>query len=156
MQKGDWIGLAMVAAMIAAFGGLLWLAPDAPETDFGPVDVGGGSVTMAVKDADEVTISADLAKSGWVTVHASMGPAPANVIGASRLLPEGHSGVTIALTEEMQAGLTYIALLHVDNGDGVFVELEDFPIMTNGAVVRSEVTYDPLGIKSENGTAEEL
>lgn len=138
MQKGDWIGLGMTGVAIAIFGALLWSAPEAPEVDFGPVDVGGGAVSIPAQTlAGAVTFSAELAKPGFVSIHESVGPAPGEVIGVSSLLPEGATtDATISLSTEMIPGLTYIALLHVDNGDGMYRTDDDMPVKTDGSVVR--------------------
>lgn len=149
MKKGDLAGLVMLLAAIGVLGLFFVLAPEAPEVDFGPVDVGGGSLEVLQSPSmTTVVFSAELAKPGFVSIHESVGPAPGPVIGVSSLTTAGeHADQTIALREPMTPGLTYIALLHVDDGDAVYESSEDMPVKTDGAVVR-------VDFKATEGSAE--
>ena len=128
----------MTGLAIALFAFIFWLAPEAPELSYAPIDVGGGSIAVpAQTNTNTVTFSADLKKAGFVTIHESVGPAPGEIIGTSSYLPEGETvDAIIPLSTAMVPGLTYVALLHVDDGDGVYDTLKDMPVKTDGSVVR--------------------
>ena len=145
MQKGDILGLVMMTAGVALLAAFFIFADEAPELSYAPVDVGGGSleVPSGQTSLTEVSVNANLARAGFVTIHRSVGPAPGPVMGTSSLLPEGEQTSIIKINGEMIPGYTYIALLHVDNGDGVFVATDDMPVQVDGTVVR--VDFDAAG-----------
>lgn len=107
------------------------------EVAFAPVDVGGGSITITDQNQlDFVSFQAELVKPGFITIHRTISTAPAGVIGTTELLKAGNHDLILYLTNDMQPGFKYAAILHLDDGDGVFVAQEDFPVITNGEVVR--------------------
>ena len=62
-----------------------------------------------------------LEKNGYVVVHEIVNEEPGKVLGASAFLQAGKSeSVGFTLTEPLQEGKNYIAMLHLDNGDGIF------------------------------------
>lgn len=137
-MKQDYIWLALLIVGLGVFGYLLFFMPDAPELDYAPVDVGGGSITIEDQDqTDFVVFDTELVEPGFVTIHRTITEAPAEIIGTTGLLEPGvHENVRVDLTGEMLPGYKYAAILHVDDGDGVFVADLDFPVMTDGEVVR--------------------
>ena len=64
---------------------------------------------------------------GFAVVHEELANGGAGaVLGASALLPAGQSNnVAIPLRSALVDGKTYIVMLHIDNGDGVFSESSD-------------------------------
>lgn len=132
-------------AAIVLFAAFFMFANEAPELAYAPVDVGGGSLVIAPDQTSltEVIVTTEVVREGFVTIHRSVGPAPGPVIGTSPLLSVGEATTFIQLNGEMIPGYTYIALLHVDNGDGVFVATDDMPVQVDGAVVR--VDFDAAG-----------
>lgn len=135
----------LVLGGIIALGAYLAFAPPAPSLTYRPVDVGGGMIDVQDQESlDTVILNAELAKAGFITIHESMSGAPATIIGISSLLSEGrHEGVVIPVTQDMLPGYSYIALLHVDNGDGRYITEDDLPVMVNGAVVRPDFVAMP-------------
>lgn len=108
--------------------------------DFGPVDVGGGSIIVFDQSRTNIVeLNVDLAVPGFVSIHEAMGEAPGKVMGVSDYLTTGsYGGINIFLSEEMILGNTYIALLHADDGDGMFDIQKDMPVEVNGEVVRPD------------------
>ncbi len=135
----------LILGGIIALGIYLAFAPQAPDLDYKPVDIGGGSIEVSDQESLEVVIlNATLVKPGFITIHESMSGAPAKIIGISPLLSEGsHENVAITLTQDMLPGYSYITLLHVDNGDQKYVTEDDLPVMVNGVVVRPDFIAMP-------------
>ncbi|MFA6131193.1 MAG: hypothetical protein WC730_02955 [Patescibacteria group bacterium] len=139
--------------ILLTLGGLFFYFNYAPpaddELDYHPVDVGGGSLTIADQDQTNLVVfGATLAAPGFVTIHESMSGAPAAVIGTSEYLPAGtHEMVVISLDEFMTPGYSYIALLHADNGDEAFVMEEDFPVIVDGTVVKTSFVTMPESVE---------
>jgi len=72
-----------------------------------------------------------MAAPGYVVIHNAVNGQPAAVIGVSALLPAGRSdNVVISLAESTTANSTYIAMLHADEGSGIYSTLiEDKPVL---------------------------
>lgn len=139
MKKDDLIGGALLLAALLGLGAFFVFAEPAPELAYGPVDVPGSLVTAEARSDREVAISATVIEPGFVTIHRSIGAAPGPIIGTSAyMLPGTIVDLPIALTETTEPGLTYIALLHVDNGDERFVSEDDMPVTSGGASVRAD------------------
>ncbi len=139
MKKDDIIGVIMLVIALAVIGGFLFLAPKASELVYGPVDIVGSTLSAFASNDSEVAVAGNIVRPGFVTIHESVGLAPGLIIGTSAIIPAGAASAdVISLTSPMSAGLTYIALLHVDNGDGVFVTADDMPVTSNGMSVRSD------------------
>lgn len=140
-MKKDTIILIIAFLVVFGFGAYFMLATPASQTGYRPVDVGGGSISVENQpdDLQSVTLDAELAEPGWITIHESMSGAPADIIGTSEYLEAGvHEDLMISLDQPMSSGFRYIALLHVDDGDRTFVVLDDLPVMVNGEVVRPD------------------
>ena len=93
------------------------------------------------KAGSTATISfAALKDSGFVVIHESNNGVPGKVIGSSALLPPGQSNnVPISLSSPLVAGKKYIAMLHLDDGNGVLSETDDAPAKDkDGNVVMME------------------
>lgn len=72
-----------------------------------------------------------LSKPGFIAIHNTVNGAPGAVIGYSALLPAGQStNILVTLSANMVVGSSYIAMLHFDNGDGVYTSVdEDLPVL---------------------------
>lgn len=144
MRKDDIFGGVILCIVIAAIGLFLYFAKSAPELSYGPVELSGSVLQATPNSTTEVTISGTLVESGFVTIHQAMGTAPGEIVGTSGLIAAGaFSSVVIHLTKPMEYAGPYIALLHVDNGDGVFVVNDDMPVTSNGASVRADFDSPP-------------
>ncbi len=130
-------GLLITIVIVLSIGAFLFFAPE-KSLPYAPVNAGGGSITVQDQTAgDIVQLSSDLAAPGFITIHEAMGEAPGRILGISDYLETGsYGGVNIFLTEPMIPGLTYITLLHADDGDQIFDVDYDMPVVVNGEVVR--------------------
>lgn len=158
-MKNDSIFLVMVMIVLLLIGGYIFLAPpvsDTAELAYYPVDLASGSIT--VEDQNDVTfvrLQAELSEPGWITIHESMSGAPATVIGTSGYLEAGvYDEIVIPVYPDMLPGYRYITLLHVDNGDKVFVIEEDFPVRVNGEVIRPDFVAVPEAVTIPDPSAE--
>lgn len=82
-------------------------------------------------------LSAALKENGYVVVHKEENGKPGRIIGMSKMLVPGlYSNRTVSLTEGVAPGEVLYAMLHVDNGDGVFFAENDTP-MKGGEMMMS-------------------
>jgi len=87
-----------------------------------------------------------LQKPGYVVIHkADESGQPGEVIGNSSLLNPSDISTTIDLKEDIASGEVYFAMLHTDDGDGVFsFPGSDSPVTDNqGQVVMMQFKADP-------------
>ena len=81
--------------------------------------------------------SVQLAKGGWVVIHADNAGQPGAIIG-SAWADAGINPVKITLTKSTVEGGTYYAMLHSDNGDKSFDATKDLPLLdTAGNIIMS-------------------
>lgn len=141
MKKDDIIGGVMLLIVILAVGAFFLFAKQAPELAYGPVEIAGSTIVASASGDGEVEVTATLIEPGFVTIHQSLGGAPGPIIGSSGYIEAGSDvPMTLILSELMEPGTTYIALLHVDNGDGTFVVKDDMPVTSGGVSVRADFT----------------
>lgn len=72
---------------------------------------------------DEITLS----KPGFVVIHEDNAGSPGKIIGQTFLLTAGTKQ-DIVVKVSVQAGKTYYAMLHSDNGDTKFNATDDVPL----------------------------
>ncbi|MFA6072169.1 MAG: hypothetical protein WC810_26690 [Janthinobacterium sp.] len=94
--------------------------------------VGGNAINVDDHQAGSKIASVSFAileKPGFVVIHKEVNNQPGTVIGNSVMLPQGKSNnITIILTESLTTNSNYYAMLHVDQGDGVYTKVdEDLP-----------------------------
>jgi len=138
---------------IVAFAGYFFFMRDSNTADL-ENDLGataglvGANDTISVSDqssGDSIVVdSAWLGQGGYIAVHADADGAPGSVIGVSDLLVAGNNtGVSVALDRASQSGEALYAVVHVDNGDGIFNASEDAPTMNaNGALVMMQFVVE--------------
>lgn len=83
------------------------------------------------KPGTELTVNiVTLSANGYVVIHeAAEDGSPGDIIGNTLLLDQGdHNNIEAALNRASQEGEGLMAMLHADNGDGVFDPVEDLPI----------------------------
>ncbi|OGN03300.1 MAG: hypothetical protein A2655_00520 [Candidatus Yanofskybacteria bacterium RIFCSPHIGHO2_01_FULL_43_42] len=75
-----------------------------------------------------------LEKPGFAVIHEDINNAPGKMLGASSLIMSGETKdpLTIKLSRSTLDGETAYAMLHFDNGDGIFDATKD------------ELVYDPI------------
>lgn len=149
-MRNELITLAIIVIFVALMGVYVWTAPRPSELAYVPIEVETGAIEVADQpELGQVTLDVvDVSDGAFVTIHESLtaagGGAPAAIIGVSEYLAPGqHEGVSILLSQEMLPGYPYIALLHKDNGDRVYVTDDDLPAMVDGVVVRPSFTASP-------------
>lgn len=94
---------------------------------------------------------------GYVVIHKNQNGQPGMVIGYSTLLPKGRSELMsngaglsgpIALSEALVDGSSYFAMLHLDNGDGIYTKVdENLPAkdsLGNVIMMSFDVTTQPV------------
>lgn len=74
-------------------------------------------------------LSVAFKEPGFVVIHKDEKGKAGGIIGVSPLIQPGlYSDRTVALTENVAPGEMLIAMLHIDNGDGVFSAETDGPM----------------------------
>ncbi len=70
-----------------------------------------------------------LEKPGFVVIHEDDGGAPGKILGTSQLLSAGENQdiAQILLSRPTQDGETLYAMLHIDDGNGIFDAAKDKP-----------------------------
>lgn len=135
-MKKDMIGLGTIVIFLAIVGLFFAFAKDA-EPSFGPEEIESGSIQVEDQyELDQVALHVETSEPGFVTIHESMGEAPGQTIGVSDYLEPGAHDITIPLTVDMTLGLTYITILHVDDGNKIFNLREDMAAMVDDEVIR--------------------
>lgn len=122
--------LTVVLCFVAGLG-LAWLLFSGPadtakenkEGENQPASLGATGVAAE----DQVFGSEAMIKSvkfetraGWVAVHEDREGKPGNILGASWLPVGEHKDIKVELLRSMEAGKTYYAMLHDDDGDKKF------------------------------------
>ncbi len=137
----DVVTIIAIVIALTAIGAYFKFAPKV-DIDLGyrPIEVEGSLIEVQnQKDLDVVILNAKLNMPGFITVHRSLSGAPGEVMGISEYMDVGeYEDYKINLSQEMFYGYRYITLLHVDDGDGVFIMDNDLPVMSNGNVVRPD------------------
>lgn len=145
MKKDDVIGGVMLLIVILAVGAFFLFAKQAPELAYGPVEIAGTSLAFdSVVSDTAVTFVPTAIQAGYITVHESLGGAPGPIVGTSKLLAPGSMAVTVDLVKPMTPSMPYVALMHVDDGDGMFTVKDDMPVTNGGASVRADFTSPGL------------
>lgn len=80
-----------------------------------------------------------LRKPGFVVIHEDANAAPGKIFGVSGLLTSGErkDSLEIPLLRPTVEEETVYAMLHIDDGDGMFDEIRDKPIF-------DPITGDPM------------
>ena len=128
-------------------------APTTDMTDTIAASISGNvSGTLQVRNqppGDSVLIDAViLAQNGWVVIHEDRDGQPGNILGARRLGGGSHTGEQVALLRGTIGGLTYYAILHNEDGDGVFNHTKDLPLKNESdeiIMMRFETIASPSG-----------
>lgn len=82
-------------------------------------------------------------QSGFVAIHTDNAGEPGALLGVSSLLsPDTRTQIFVPLTTSLVEGGTYFATLYYDDGDGVFEEQKDIPVVepNSGIMLRAPFT----------------
>ncbi len=136
-SKKYWIIGGVIAVLVI---GGFWLY-NRSQTVNPPEQAGINSLTVSDQDADAVAVlidNATLTASGFVAIHSDASGQPGTIVANSRpLTAGGHSNLTIIMP--LTPGATYWAMLHGDDGNGVFDANNDKPLTDEtGAVVMKQ------------------
>lgn len=126
-----------IIIIIVIVGYWFWQNPTEPMMDE-PVDENSNALRVEEnaiyapdqKPANEVVIGlAVLKDGGYVVIHEESDGKPGVIVGTSALLEAGsHNNLGVGLSRSSANGEGLFAMLHKDNGDGVFSAENDVPI----------------------------
>ncbi len=129
-SKSVWIIYVLIAVVVYAIIALVYFQPQQPARQ---AEITASSQGIA---NDNVLIdSVFLDKPGFVVVHKADNGRIGAVIGNSGLITGARTDVAVQI-DASQAGTRVFAMLHYDNGDGVYtIADEDSPAVLAGNVV---------------------
>ena len=140
-MKKDYFIEGLILLVVVALGAFFLFSRNAPDLAYGSVEIPGSVLMATAPSSEAVDITATTMKPGFITIHESIGSAPGPIIGSSGYLDvQENKNFIIFTSQGMNPATPYIALLHVDNGDGRFVITDDMPVTSNGASVRADFT----------------
>lgn len=104
------------------------------------------------KSGDEAMVdTVSLEKKGYVVVHEDDNGSVGKIVGHSDLLNPGETK-SVTLKMKLHPGLSHSAMLHVDNGDGVFDERQDLPLKDeNGVYIMKSFKGEGEAMKKGSG-----
>lgn len=161
------VGIAIIAFLAGAL--MMWFAGGKnPRVIVVEGDANDDTQTMDATDKDKTTSNASgmlearnqppgdsvlidaaiLVQNGWVVIHEDRNGQPGNILGARRLGEGSHTGEQVALLRGTVGGLTYYAMLHNEDGDGVFDHTKDLPLRNESneiIMARFETIASPSG-----------
>lgn len=125
-----------ITAAVVLIGGFLLLrsGSDVPAVTPGIVVGDTNNIVVNDQDADSVSVlvaSASLRATGYVIIHEDNGGLPGAIIGIGQLLQPGTYKNISVISNKLRPGVTYIAMLHGDDGNGIFNEANDKPLNDN-------------------------
>ncbi len=96
--------------------------------------------TAPQKPGDFVTIPrVVLSHPGFVMIHRAQGTYPGEIVMTGNLLPAGESTNVVVHGVKTKPGEEYFAMLHRDNGNGVYDDPgTDPPVVKSGAIVEEK------------------
>ena len=115
-------------------------------------------ITVSTQEIEEGLANvgkAYLDKPGYIVMHKVVNGQPADVIGYSDLMQEGEYSNTPVEIRNFQNEKELIAMLHYDDGDGMykFPQDEDNPVMSNGQVVQMKFSLKKTEAEEKPETA---
>ncbi|NUQ56952.1 MAG: hypothetical protein HUT38_00420 [Candidatus Paceibacter sp.] len=146
MIIGIIIALAVIGVIVWLFAGRRAPAPEVENG--GEEQMMEDSLTMMdQKPGRFVNVrEAKLSKKGFIAIHEEQAGGPGSTIGNSSLLNVGTSRDTsVTLSRRSVAGENMYAMLHWDNGDGVYNTADDQPAKDkngNTVVVKFKIRDD--------------
>lgn len=134
MNRSSFVILVIIAAVIgtALFFGGSREKSGSPRDSVGLV-IGANAIYVAEQVPSRTLAVAvvRLEKPGFVVIHEDAAGTPGGILGISGALPAGETNnlTPIPLSRLTQDGETLYALLHLDDGDGVFDAIKDKPAL---------------------------
>ncbi|MAG12291.1 hypothetical protein CL630_00560 [bacterium] len=130
-QKGFSTLLVAIVVSLIAVAIVYFVFVKEPAEQVDPLLVGNNTIYVSNTKPDvKVNVAFAIFESGgYVVIYDDSEDGSGSIIGNSTILPQGESrGFDIALSRESVDGEALYAMLHFDNGDGVFNFAEDPPI----------------------------
>lgn len=102
----------------------------------------GDSFTLGEQNPGDVVLvlNVSLLQEGFIAIHTDVAGEPGTLLGVSSLLAVGQTErVLVSLSKNLVEGTVYQATLYADDGDGVFIEQQDTPVVDpiSGTVLRA-------------------
>ncbi|MCH7883322.1 hypothetical protein IIA95_02825 [Patescibacteria group bacterium] len=138
----------VVLLVVVVIGYFVFVQKPAEQTNINPLLVGDNAIYVSnTKPATMVNVGfAILAGGGYVVIHEDGEGKPGAIVGNSIFLPQGENrDFEVTLSRESVDGEVLYAMLHSDNGDGVFNPAEDSPIQNdqgNIILMRFQISSD--------------
>jgi len=133
MAKKMLLGLLIIAVIT---GGVILVKnkqKDRPADNAGGFIISGNSIFVADQTpAQNVRVAiVRLEKPGFVVIHEDRDGSPGTILGSSELIATGETrDILISLlSRPTRDGEFLYAMLHTDNGDGVFDAAQDTPVI---------------------------
>lgn len=141
-KKVWWILAALVLVGIVVY--LLMAGSD----NSSPATV-ANSISVSDQNPNTVAVvidSAELATAGFIVLHQDNNNAPGAIVAQSKVLPAGsYKNQSIIVTTT--PGASYWAMLHSDDGNGVFEAAKDQPLTgSNGQPVMIKFRVQEAGL----------
>lgn len=107
------------------------------------------------KTGDEAMIDAvSIERKGYVVVHEDDNGKVGKTVGHSDILNAGETK-SVGVKMKIHAGLSHWAMLHADNGDGIFDEKQDLPLKDeNGEFIMKAFKGEGEAMKKETNKME--
>ena len=144
-----WVILIIIVVLIGGF----FIYKGNQEDGFGD---GGVIITRLQNNGDELVLGEVTLPDGggYVVVYEKQTDSTRTVFGSSALLPAGNSKNVVVKKRRSGGGgssdVTYVAVAHKDDGDGVFDEETDTPYLDeNGEEVAADIELEDEALDNE-------
>ena len=138
MENSKNVVIGLVVLLVLVVAGAVWLGrgdeanrQTGAANQPGAIGQNSGDATVTVNDQfpGQIVYLSDLSlpAGGWVVIHEDGGGAPGAVIGQNYFSKSDRVGV-INLNQTTINGRRYWAMVHADNGDGIFDPAVDLPV----------------------------
>jgi len=137
MSKKIWTTVIIILILVGIVYLLLGLKNNTVE-DQGIVVGDNNSLVVGLQNPTSVAVlirEVSLIEPGFIVIHEDLNGQPGKILAVSDLLqPDRYQNISIVM--DFEAGETYFAMLHQDNGNGQFNQETDLPAKNmNGQTV---------------------
>jgi len=152
MSKKIWTTVIIILILVGIVYLLLGLKNNTVE-DQGIVVGDNNSLVVGLQNPTSVAVlirEVSLIEPGFIVIHEDLNGQPGKILAVSDLLqPDRYQNISIVM--DFEAGETYFAMLHQDNGNGQFNQETDLPAKNmNGQTVMTNFKInDTLFVEGE-------
>lgn len=116
-------GIVLAAAILAGIGYVVASSSSSPEADRVSRDQSSPLLVSEQELGSDVLIDeARLSAPGFIAIHEDRDGGPGRIIGATTILSSGaHENVQVPVNRDTEDGERLYAMLHEDDGDGLFL-----------------------------------